>query len=321
VVFKAVCQYKMGVMRAPFGTSSGNILADKRYAYAQDYLKAGDTHAAKDMVEEAITLAAAWPPMWFLKGQIAQAIPDYETAIQAYEHYLSLDPDDHLGARVKLSLITDQESPSIIPSAYVESLFNAYAPRFDESLVNGLSYATPHHIAHIIKDHFSGRSFNDFLDLGCGTGLMGQAVQDITRNRIGVDLSAVMLDHAKHKHIYHTLIKKSLDDFFLDEIKPRYDLILAADVFVYIGDLKNILQHCARLLRTDGIFGFSVQAHKKDERPWILGEDHRFSHTRKYCTDQLIQSGLEIIVCEETFLRKDGAQDIYGYIFMAQTRR
>jgi predicted TPR repeat methyltransferase len=308
-------------MAHPFGSSSGHILADKRIEYARQLLEEGDKQSAYDLVVQALDLAPDWPPLWFLKGEICLHLDDKNGANEAFGRYLSLDPQDHMGASIKLSLTGKALNPKDLPEAYIESLFDQYAIKFDQALVEGLSYTTPQKIADMIKKRFPDKTFKHFLDLGSGTGLAAEWVKDITRFRAGVDISENMLKQAKQKELYARLEKDTLNNFLERQKLQSYDLIIAADVFVYIGCLDKIIKGYTQILNRDGIFVFSVQALNEEQKPWALGEDHRYSHTKSYCEDLLEKVGVSVIDFEKTILRKDGHKEIEGYIFMAQNQK
>ena len=75
------------------------------------------------------------------------------------------------------------------PQAYVARLFDDYAPRFDAHLIESLAYRAPALIADALDSAAPGRRFAHALDIGCGTGLMGQAVRGRVDHLTGVDLS------------------------------------------------------------------------------------------------------------------------------------
>lgn len=82
----------------------------------------------------------------------------------------------------------------------------------------------------------------DILDLGCGTGLAGAWLKDYARTLVGVDISDKMVSIAKKKGLYEELHVNSIQNFLnkLDGNK-NFDLVVAADVLSYIGDLSDVI--------------------------------------------------------------------------------
>lgn len=290
-----------------FGTSSGDDAADRRFEYARGLAARGDHAAAAELLEQALERAPAWPPLHFHLGEALRLSGNAERAGAAFEQYLSLDPADRMGAHVKRALING-ESPDKLPDHYIAALFDEYAPRFDRALVENLQYKTPEQIRAALPQ----RSYESLLDLGCGTGLAAEALKDITSRWVGVDLSPGMVEQARGKNLYDALEVASLEDFFATNTE-RFDLIVAADVFVYIGDLKDILKNCANALKAGGALAFSVQ--KLDTGNFSLGADHRYAHSQNYI-EGCAAADLTLLSCENAILRKDGANDIEGMIFV-----
>ena len=88
-----------------------------------------------------------------------------------------------------------------MPQAYVQALFDQYAPRFESALVDDLGYRGP---ALLFKAVLSVRAaarkpafFKRAIDLGCGTGLAAAAFAKEVDHFIGIDLSPRMIERAR----------------------------------------------------------------------------------------------------------------------------
>ena len=103
--------------------------------------------------------------------------------------------------------------------------------------------------------------FNHMLDLGCGTGLAGMAFRPLVRRLTGIDLSPAMVARARAKQVYDRLDTDDLVQFLAAEQSNGgvYDLVVAADVFVYLFDLAPVATAVAKVLRPDGLFAFTVE--------------------------------------------------------------
>lgn len=294
--------------------SSGDMQADRRFAMAMQFHERGDYEAAADLLVQARELAPAWPPLSFRLGEALAALDRKEEAAEAFRAYLALDPADRLGAIIKLALLGAAPAPETLPASYVESLFDDYAPRFDAALVERLSYKAPQLLAEAVeKVRPAGGATDHILDLGCGTGLAG----DIFRARAawleGVDLSAGMIAVAEEKGAYDKLHQADiLTPLALGQ--TTYDLVLAADVLVYIGDLDALFSSVQALLAPGGVFAFTTQLLEDGGRPFILNPDHRYAHSAVYLRACAAAAGLQESSLTRAILRQDGGRDVHGYV-------
>ena len=113
------------------------------------------------------------------------------------------------------------------------------------------------------------------LDLGCGTGLSGAALAGFARRLEGLDLSPRMLAEARKRGIYHALHEADLLDW-LPGRTGAFDLIAAADVLNYLGELAPALAAIAGALAAGGMAAFSVEA--GEGAPFALGAAMRYRH-------------------------------------------
>ncbi len=93
------------------------------------------------------------------------------------------------------------------------------------------------------------------------------------------------------------------------------DLLLAADVLVYIGDLSAVFSGAARVLSARGLFAFTVQ---QAEDAFALGPDLRFAHAPAYIEAEAGKAGLRILKMEAAVTRQDGNRDVPGLVVVAQ---
>src|SRR4051794_36790591 len=162
----------------PLPRSSGDLIADRRADYAEMLFGSGDHAAAAELMLGALELVPGWTLGWFRLGEMHEAAGSLDAAAEAWRTTLKLDPDDQAGAGLKLQLIGRAPPSSGPPSAFVEALFDQYAGTFDQSLVEKLGYRVPELLFDAIMA--SGRSrFSHAVDLGCGTGLMGEKLRPL----------------------------------------------------------------------------------------------------------------------------------------------
>lgn len=300
-----------------FGGTSGNILADRRYDMALGLAENGELQAAADLLADSLAHAPSWPPIHFHLGDMYRRLGRAEEAEIALRRYLALDPADHMGAGVKLSLMGLAAPDTAMSAAYVQSLFDQYAPYFESALVGKLAYKIPEFLADAIFSAAEpGARFSRALDLGCGTGLAVAALAGHIGAADGVDIAPAMVEEARRKKLYARLETAEITDFLSRTQDSAYDLVLAADVFVYVGPLEDIFGEVARVLSPGGLFAFSVQSADETRAPWMLGEDHRYAHTLAYLNACTAAAGLLPVSAAPCTLRQNAGLPVSGHLLV-----
>lgn len=306
---------------------SGDLLADRRYAYAESLLEEGDAAAAADLARQAIEIAPRFPAAWFLLGQACEALYDAQgrapaalplhgQAVEAFEEALAADPADRLGAGVRLARLSVGDPLRAMSPGYVRALFDEYATRFDRHLTRSLAYRGPALLADAVRRAASTRlrdpAFGEVLDLGCGTGLSGEAIRPAARTLLGVDLSPAMVRKAQAKRIYDGLHVGDLVAWLGGRPDGSADLAISCDVAVYMGDLAPLTREIARVLAPGGLFALTVQAHAGEAVR--LGEDGRYAHSETYLREIAMASGLAVVLREAVSTRQDRGKDVPGLL-------
>ena len=194
----------VSVARDPL--AAGDLIAERRFAYAKAAAEEGDWSAAAELFEQALERAPHWAAAWFALGEAREKLGDLDAAARAFRETLVADPADAQGATARLALIGRGDAPGALPQAYVARLFDDYAPRFDKHLTDNLGYRAPALIAEALSAVAPGRRFASALDLGCGTGLMGAELRSRVDRLAGVDLSAAMIAKARERGFYDRLV-------------------------------------------------------------------------------------------------------------------
>jgi predicted TPR repeat methyltransferase len=292
------------------------MIADRRYAYGRDCLKEGDAGAATDLFRQTLELTPAWPPAWFALGEAMEMAGDIAGAIAAFESARRLSPDDTLGAGARLARLGLADAAMSL--AYVAALFDEYAGRFDAHLVKALDYRGPAIVAAALRavcDH-TGRDFHfeRAADLGCGTGLMAADIWTCVDAMFGVDLSPAMTEQARRSGYYAAdgVVCGDIVPFLEAQGEGAFDLLLAADVFVYIGDLGPVLSAAQRVMDRGALFAFTVQSHAGDG--FILGPDLRYHHSETDVRRKASASGLDVLHLEPCVTRQDAGKPVRGFM-------
>lgn len=260
-------------------------------------------------------------------GTALKAQGNLDEAALCFQQVLRLEPDNDM-AQFLLSSLTGQ-NPERPPSRYIANLFDNHAPNFDQHLVRELQYTVPEDLVLLARQ----RAYNpdekwSVLDLGCGTGLLGLAAAPYARHLVGVDLSARMLAKARDRNLYHRLERLDLLSMMKLESASSYDLIVAADVFVYSGNLQDIIRETMRLLRPHGLVAFSVEALEKSAsgdgredgpKDYQLIQTGRYVHSSRYVHKLASETGFKTIDISPTRIRLEKGRPVHGWLAILAT--
>ncbi|MBA1156052.1 class I SAM-dependent DNA methyltransferase [Microvirga mediterraneensis] len=300
--------------------SSGDFLADRRYEYARGAFDERDFEAAADLAQQVLELAPGFAAAHAMLGRSLAELGTREEAVDALRRALSLDPEDALGVRLDLARLGALTPDEAITGGYVRALFDDYAPKFDRHLTRSLAYRGPALIADALRRACS-RQIRDFrfgptLDLGCGTGLMAQELAGLCSGIEGVDLSPRMLEKAERTKLYVALHEGELVAFLSGRGVGEADLVVAADVFVYMASLDAVFREAHRVLKPEGFFAFTVQAHEGEG--YILGDDARYAHGEPYLRQLADSVGFTPVVFERVSTREDRGVPVPGFLLVLQ---
>lgn len=301
--------------------SSGDLIADRRYELARRYEADGDLAAAADLFAQAVELSPGFASAWFALSGVREKLGDLHGAVEAFRRARAADVEDRHGAGMHLARLGATDAATGIARAYVRTLFDQYAPRFDRALAD-LSYRAPALLRDAIEETCKEASrplrFGAMLDLGCGTGLAGAAFRPHVDWLVGVDLSAGMIAQARAKGLYDRLTVGEIGEFLAGEIesKATYRLVIAADVFGYIGDLAAVCAAVARLLAPDGLFGFTVETHEGEGA--IVGEKLRYAHGAAFVRAAIADAGLTLRQMTPVSTRTENRLPVPGLLVVAQ---
>jgi predicted TPR repeat methyltransferase len=298
----------------PALNGSGDLLADRRYAYAEAALVEGDAEAARDLFIQTLERVAHWTPARLGLAKAELALNRIDDAIESFRTIAAQDPDDLMGARAYLARLGAPEGA--LTQGYVAALFDDYAPRFDAHLTNALEYRAPEILAEALNDLAPAKTFRRALDLGCGTGLMAKALEGRAQEILGVDLSGRMLEIARKTGLYARLDVADCVHWLSGEVEASADLVVAADVFCYMDNLEPIVLQMHRVLEKSGFLAFTIQT---NARPgWRVGDDLRVHHHPSLIRDIAHKSGFLPRLEQPVSVRKDRGQPVPGAVFVLE---
>ena len=199
-----------------------------------------------------------------------------------------------------------------MPKNFVSELFDKYADSFDKHLTDTLKYEAPNKLLGLLNLSFNSRF--EILDIGCGTGLMGKLLKPYASKIVGVDLSREMLSRAKLTGAYDKLIPEDILEF-LNKCDDKFDLVVSSDVFIYIGELSNIFMALSGVIKSSGLFCFSVE--KNETSKFSLSpKTMRYSHSNSYIKKLASLHNFKIETFLEASIRQENHVDVDGYYFL-----
>jgi len=237
-----------------------------------------------------------------------------EVAVAAYHAALEAgaDPDN---VHYCLAAMGEGTPPASAPPKFVTDLFDTYADSFDEHLLEALQYRTPMQIGQALQ-HVAQGGDAQVLDLGCGTGLCAPLLRPLARHLKGLDLSPRMLDKARERGLYDELVCADLLAYLVGLPAANLDLVVAADVFVYVGDLNEVFAATARALRAGGRFVFSIETLAEPAAGYALRATRRYAHARSHVQTQATAHGLHQEYLQEGVLRMDAGSEVAGAVLV-----
>src|SRR3990167_914958 len=332
------------------------VIAEKRTHHVETevniatcYLKIGDLNEAKLHYLKALALTPHDTQILFNLGVINMQQGHIDNAIQNYQQVVLIHPDffaahnnlgvaflakQHAGFALHhfqealrlqpnnqsihyiVKMLAQNQRLLAAPPDYIKSLFDAYADHYEPHLVNLLDYTLPQKLHDAVYQvvKMAPHSY-DILDLGCGTGLCGVLFKSYAKSLTGVDLSEKMLEIAAQKNIYNTLVTDDLVHF-LENKNAMYDLIVAGDALVYIGDLHLLFDYVNHALRADGLFVFNTEI--CIDHDYQMNQSGRFSHQQTYLEQLAHKNQLDIAFYQSVITRMQNNEPVYGYLYVLQ---
>jgi predicted TPR repeat methyltransferase len=303
----------------------------------------GDAEAAEPLLARASALDPSNAGTWEALGRVRVGLGRHDAALESFRAWLECDRSrlepyvnlagielargnlaaagawflaglEHHPAdptlRHMLAAVRGEAKP--LPAAgYVEQLFDGMAREFDVTLQR-LGYRVPEMLARAVLPLLRRAPRARVLDLGCGTGLLGAALAPAGAEITGVDLSAEMLQRAAARGVYARLVKGELVEEMRSAAPGTLDAVLAADVFVYLGDLESVFEAAVRALATGGVFAFSVEALESGD--FALRPSGRYAHSAAYLRALAARCGLAEHRMERNIVRIEHGVPVEGWL-------
>ena len=217
--------------------------------------------------------------------------------------------DDMPGLAEKRAEIDAMRTRPRSDARYVRHLFDQFSADYDARMIGQLGYGAPQILRNLAE--LIGLPHRDplaILDLGCGTGLGGAAFCDLAARLDGIDLSPAMVEKAKARGIYNDV---QVGDIETAAGTRAYDLVLAADTLVYLGDLAPVFRAAAKALVPGGTFLFTVE--RKEDEGFELGPKRRWRHSERYLRAQAEAAGFDVAGFLQCSPRTEAGVPVEGY--------
>ena len=289
--------------------------AEAWFGLSRTLIELGEVHAGLVANSRAIAL---WPRQLQARDQVVRALVllgELDEAARLYREWLTEDPDNVV-LRHHLAALGHEAMPDRAADAYIETVFDSFAPHFDGKLEQ-LGYQAPLHVARALGDALPAGVLFDIADLGCGTGLCGPHLRRHARRLVGCDLSTGMLRLAHERGCYDELYKVELVHFLTHE-PASFTAITCADTLCYFGPLDAVCRAAGGALKSPGCFVFTTEA-PLEESPdgYEIRPTGRYAHGQDYLMRTLRAAGFAGVKIEQVILRQEAGQPMPGWLVTA----
>jgi predicted TPR repeat methyltransferase len=263
---EAAASYERAIALKPDYADAHNNLGNIRK-------ELGESAKARASFERALQIKPGNADSHYNLGILCSQAGERDEAARHFRQCLAHDPDDSRGIAILLAQMGNGEVPARTSAAQMQKIYDVRARFWDQEG----TYFGHVLVAQAFHDHAVGTSL-DILDIGCGTGLVGEQVRGLARQLDGVDLSAAMLEKARAKEIYDRLEQADLLSF-LTAHPGRYDAILGAATLIHFGNLSPLFQAVAQSLRPQGLFVFTLFPNEADGAGFAVAASDRLAQS------------------------------------------
>ena len=273
--------------------------------------QAGEREAALACYEHLLGLEPDYADGWIMKAAVYDQLGRSDEAIAAYRKALAFADVTHPDKiRYLLAALGDGQVPTASPVEYVRDLFDRYAGHFDAHLVGTLRYRGPEVLIERLREHLPAGPL-DGLDLGCGTGLCGPLLKPLCRTLTGLDVSPKMLEEAARREVYDALVPAEIGAWLATQ-HGRFDLVVAADVFIYIGDLAPVVAAAYGAARPGAVFVFTTEV--CDGADSRLMKSLRYAHSASYLERIAVAAGWRVASLAQHELREENERGVAQHL-------
>jgi predicted TPR repeat methyltransferase len=124
---------------------------------------------------------------------------------------------------------------------------------------------------------------------------------------------------AVKRGLYGRLIESDVEAFLANAEagQATYDLVVATDLLIYLGDLAGLFGLVAARLAPQALFAFSVETTEQEN--FTLLPSGRFAHSRAYIA-RLAERDFRIVETKETTIRLEANQPVKGALVLLERK-
>jgi predicted TPR repeat methyltransferase len=290
-------------------TSSPSALdADQLTELAGRLREHGKIQTAFLCQQQAANLDPDDPWKWKTLGGMANILGRRADTRRAYERLLEIQPDD-AEIRHLLIALRDEAPPERVPDECIQQLYARFSAFYEKQMLDELGYEGPERLLKAICDVVGDHQIPSVLELGCGTGLFGQLLRPRALRLVGVDLSPEMVAIAAERDLYDQVEVAEITRW-LDDCRETFDLIIACDMLIYFGDLRQVICRAVKRLRPGGAIAFSVE--RTESAPFRLTDSGRFAHHSDHLRQVAESNGLSVACLREEYMRMEYGEEVIG---------
>jgi predicted TPR repeat methyltransferase len=267
---------------------------------------------AMEAFDRALALDPEHAISWNNRANVLVKMKRFEDAVASYDKALALAPAFLEARDNRLNALFELKRGKRCPPPYMRGLFDDFSSHYDETMLQKLQYRAHTHLRELAERVLPRMTPTwRILDLGCGTGLVGEVFKDLAAGgRLdGIDIAPRMIEAARARGIYDELLLGDLESV-LHMPGPSYELILAADTMIYLGDLAPAFSGVAQRLEPDGLYIFAVEYAPDGE--WQQTPANRFRHSLRYLKSEAERAGLAFVEASECTLRTEASTPVAG---------
>ncbi len=151
---------------------------------------------------------------WNNRANTLAAMKRFEDAVGSYDRALLLSPTFLEARDNRLNALFELKRGKRCPPAFMRGLFDDFSSHYDETMLEKLQYRAHLHVRQLAERVLPRLTPPwRILDLGCGTGLVGEAFKDLAAGGrlAGIDIAPRMIEAARARGIYDELILGDLE--------------------------------------------------------------------------------------------------------------
>ncbi len=301
--FRGACDHDPKFAEAHFNLAG--VLTDTgRYAEALPLLE-----RTRSLAPDLVGLRSALALMYRRMGR-------REEALEVYRAWCEEEPENPIPAHMVRAL-SGGVPPATAAEEYVRMEFDSFAATFDVLLREKLDYRAPELVGAAVEATIGlGPRRLEVADLGCGTGLCSPFLRPRAARLVGVDLSPKMIERAAARG-YDELVVAEISAY-CGANPSAFDLLVAADVLVYMGDLFPVFTAARGSLRAGGHLVFTVERGQDAAPGYALNTGGRFEHSETYVRMALASAGFSVLSLSEDTLRTELRTPVIGFVVVSR---